>query len=82
MVAGTRYAHDDPDFKLLLHKLDILFRSGSTSGHLAAIFPVLKKIAPGLCGHQKMMASFNELRNFFRVSSTTIYYRKCDTKVK
>lgn len=66
MIAGTRYAHDDPDFKSLLHKLDFLFRSGSASGNLAAIFPVLKKIAPGLCGHQKMMESFNELRNFFR----------------
>jgi hypothetical protein len=49
---------------------------------LSDIFPVLKKIAPGLCGHQKMMESFSELKNFFRVSSTIIYYRKYVTKVK
>lgn len=82
MIAGTRYAHDDSDFKLLLHKLEFLFRSGSASRNLADIFPVLKKIAPGLSGHQKIMESFNELKNFFRVSSTTTCYRKCDIKVK
>jgi hypothetical protein len=79
MIAGTRYAHDDADFKSLLHKLDFLFRSSSASGNFAAIFPVLKKIAPGLCGHQKKMDSLNELKNFFRVSATIIYYSRYDT---
>jgi hypothetical protein len=67
MIAGTRYAHDDADFKLLLQKLNALFRAGSIAGNLANIFPVLKKIAPELCGHKKKMESFSELFNFFRV---------------
>ncbi|GFG40194.1 hypothetical protein Cfor_09782 [Coptotermes formosanus] len=66
MIAGTRYAHDDADFKLLLHKLNSFFRSGSPAGNLATIFPVLKKIAPELCGHKKKMEALNELTNFFR----------------
>jgi hypothetical protein len=82
MVAGTRYAHDDGDFKSLLHKMDFLFRSSSASGSLTDIFPLLKKIVPGLCRHHKIEEAFNELKNFFRVSFTTKYYRKCDTKGK
>lgn len=66
MIAGTRYAHDDDDFKSLLHKLNSFFRSGSPAGNLATIFPVLKKIAPELCGHKKRMEALNELTNFFR----------------
>jgi hypothetical protein len=67
MIAGTRYAHGDDDFKSLLHKLNSFFRSGSPAGNLATIFPVLKKIAPELCGHKKRMEALNELTNFFRV---------------
>jgi hypothetical protein len=67
MIAGTRYAHDDADFKLLLQKLDFIFQSGSPSGNLTDIFPVLKKIAPSLCGHNKRMESINEFITFFKV---------------
>jgi len=68
MIAGTRYAHDDADFKSLVHKLNSFFRSGSPAGNLEAIFPILKKIAPELCGHKKRMEAMNDLVNFFRVS--------------
>jgi hypothetical protein len=74
MIAGTRYAHDDADFKALLQKLDFIFGSSSVSGNLTATFPVLKKIAPELCGHKKTMESFNDLMNFFRLSTTVYYY--------
>lgn len=67
MIAGTRYAHDDADFKSLLYKLNSFFRSSSPVGNLETIFPVLKKIAPGLCGHKKRMKAMNDLMNFFRV---------------
>lgn len=66
MIAGTRYAHDDADFKSLLYKLNNYFRSGSPAGNLETIFPILKKIAPGLCGHKKRMDATNDLMNFFR----------------
>lgn len=67
MIAGTRYAHDDADFKSLLYKLNSFFRSGSPAGNLETIFPVLKKIAPELCGHKKRMEAMSDLMNFFRV---------------
>jgi hypothetical protein len=72
MVAGTRYAHDDDDFKSLLHKMDFLFRSSSLSGNLASMFPLLQKITPGLFGHQKTVEALEELKNFFRVSYTIL----------
>jgi hypothetical protein len=41
---GTRYAHDDADFKSLIQMVAFLFRSISVSGNLGEIFPVLKKL--------------------------------------
>jgi hypothetical protein len=47
--------------------MNSFFRSGSPAGNLEAIFPFLKKIAPGWCGHKKRMEAKNDLMNFFRV---------------
>jgi hypothetical protein len=67
MIAGTGYANDDAEFKSLIQMVDFLHRSLSISGNLREIFPVLKKIAPGLCGHTNIMKAVNDLKDFFRV---------------
>jgi hypothetical protein len=53
--------------------VDFLHRSLSISGNLREIFPVLKKIAPGLCGHINIMKAVNDLKDFCRVG--IIIYR-------
>jgi hypothetical protein len=69
MIAGTRHAHDDAEFKSLIQKVEFLFRSLSLSVNLGEVFPMLEKIAPALCGHTKIMEATNEQKNFFRVGT-------------
>jgi hypothetical protein len=74
MIAGTRYAHDDADFKSLIQKVEYLLRSISISGSLGDVFPVLKKIAPALFENIKVLETMNEVKNFFRVSIIIHHY--------
>jgi hypothetical protein len=67
MIAGTRYAHDHAELKSLIQKVEFLLRSFSMSGSLGEAVPVLKKIAPALCGNIKILDAINELKNFLRV---------------
>jgi hypothetical protein len=78
MIAGTRHAHDDAEFKSLIQKVDFLMRSLSKSVNLGEVFPVLKKIAPALCGNIKVLEATNELKNFFRVGIVIYHYWICE----
>jgi hypothetical protein len=78
MIAGTRHAHDDAEFKSLIQKVDFLIRSLSMSVNLGEIFPVLKKIAPGLIGEVNILKATNELKNFFKVGIIIYHYWMCE----
>ena len=69
MLAGTRYSRDDPELQDLLSRIKENFRSGNPTGGIVALFPILKRIAPGLSGHKKAADNLHELQEFFRVSN-------------
>jgi len=67
LIAGVRYSHDDPKLSSLLDIVDDLFKSGSIGG-FSQVFPILRKIAPGLTGEQEQLKAYRAIQNFIRVS--------------
>jgi len=68
MIAGARYSRDEAELLTVLEKLRFFFRSGSASGGIFGVFPILMKIAPVLSGYAKNLAITSDLQDFFRVS--------------
>ncbi|KAJ9577737.1 hypothetical protein L9F63_005730 [Diploptera punctata] len=66
LLAGSRFSRDDARLQALLDSLMRLFRSGSQTGSIVNVIPVLKLIAPRITGHSEQVEHITKLQTFFR----------------
>jgi hypothetical protein len=69
MMSGTRYARENEEVQELLRGLDIIFRSGTQSGRLTDMFPILKRFLPQSMGYKQSLDTIINLQNFLKVCS-------------
>ena len=68
MLAGIRYTRNNTEVQVHLENLKHILRSGSPTGTIMSVFPILRRIIPRILGYTDFMQSFYKIQSFFRVS--------------
>jgi hypothetical protein len=67
MTSGNRYARDNEELQALLQAVDSNSRSGSQSGRLSDLFPILRLVFPRSSGFVSFVDNFKKLQIFMKV---------------
>ncbi|XP_069672288.1 methyl farnesoate epoxidase-like [Periplaneta americana] len=65
MMAGVRYARDDPELRKLLADLQHFLRGGGI-GRIVNLFPVVRHYDPGFLGYRKAMEGIWKMQDYMR----------------
>lgn len=66
MMSGNRYARDNEELQALLQGIDSNSRSGSQSGRLSDLFPILRRVFPRSTGFISYMDNIKNLQRFMK----------------
>jgi hypothetical protein len=72
MMSGNRYARDNEELQALLQGIDSNSRSGSQSGRLSDLFPILRRVFPRSTGFISYMDNIKNLQRFMKVGEVRI----------
>jgi hypothetical protein len=67
MMTGNRYARDNEELQTLLQGFESNSRSGSQSGRISDLFPILRRVFPRVTGYISFMDSIRNLQSFMKV---------------
>jgi hypothetical protein len=67
MMTGNRYARDNEELQTLLRGVESNSRSGSQSGRISDVFPILKRVFPRITGSISFMDNIRNVQSFMKV---------------
>jgi hypothetical protein len=66
-MTGKRYARDNEELQTLLQGVESNSRSGSQSGRISDVFPILRRVFPRITGYISFMDNVRNLQSFMKV---------------
>ena len=66
-MTGNRYARDNEELQTLLQGVESNSRSGSQSGRISDLFPILRRVFPRIAGYTSFMDNIRNLQSFMKV---------------
>jgi hypothetical protein len=66
-MTGNRYTRDNEDLQTLLRGVESNSRSGSQSGRILDLFPILRRVFPRITGYISFMDNIRNLQSFMKV---------------
>jgi len=66
-MTGNRYARDNEELQTLLQGVENNSRSGSQSGRISDVFPILRRVFPRITGYISFMDNVRNLQSFMKV---------------
>jgi hypothetical protein len=66
-MTGNRYARDNEELQTLLQGVESNSRSGSQSGRISDVFPILRRVFPRITGYISFMDNVRNLQSFIKV---------------